>query len=102
MFIFQIFRKYRVEYHYDNFRYKICPTYIPENPLKFRLIEREHHSGQEWLRDAGSVLQEQQQTRLPTEFHPAALSVAHITWRRTVGWLVNDKSEGNWNETAVT
>jgi hypothetical protein len=38
--IFQIFRKYRVEYHYEDFRYKICPTYIPDNPLKFRLIER--------------------------------------------------------------
>jgi cytochrome P450 family 49 subfamily A len=44
MFLFQIFRKYRVEYHYDDFRYKICPTYIPENPLKFRLIEREERS----------------------------------------------------------
>ncbi|PNF14497.1 putative cytochrome P450 49a1 [Cryptotermes secundus] len=37
----KIFRKYRAEYHYDDFRYKICPTYIPENPLKFRLIERQ-------------------------------------------------------------
>ncbi|PSN42871.1 putative cytochrome P450 49a1 [Blattella germanica] len=37
----KIFRKYRVEYHYEDFRYKICPTYIPENTLKFRLVERQ-------------------------------------------------------------
>ncbi|KAJ9592119.1 hypothetical protein L9F63_001347 [Diploptera punctata] len=37
----KIFRKYKVEYHYEDFKYKICPTYIPENPLKFRLINRQ-------------------------------------------------------------
>nr|CAD7455655.1 unnamed protein product [Timema tahoe] len=36
----KIFRKYQVEYHYDDFRYKVCPTYIPENPPKFRMRER--------------------------------------------------------------
>lgn len=37
----KVFRKYKVEYHYDDFTYKICPTYIPDNPLKFRLIQRQ-------------------------------------------------------------
>ncbi|XP_063236390.1 probable cytochrome P450 49a1 isoform X2 [Bacillus rossius redtenbacheri] len=36
----KMFRKYRVEYHYEDFRYKVCSSYIPENPLKFRLTER--------------------------------------------------------------
>ncbi|CAB3359766.1 Hypothetical predicted protein [Cloeon dipterum] len=37
----KIFRKYKVEYHYGDIHYTIHPTYIPESPLKFKLIERE-------------------------------------------------------------
>ncbi|XP_025830323.1 probable cytochrome P450 49a1 [Agrilus planipennis] len=36
----KIFRKYKVEYHHEPFTYKITPTYVPEQPLKFRLIQR--------------------------------------------------------------
>ncbi|XP_066249042.1 probable cytochrome P450 49a1 [Euwallacea similis] len=38
----KIFRKYQVEYHYGPLSYKITPTYVPEQPLKFRLIPRKH------------------------------------------------------------
>jgi cytochrome P450 family 49 subfamily A len=41
LFLLQIFRKYRIEYHYGDINYTIHPTYIPDSPLKFRLIERE-------------------------------------------------------------
>ncbi|XP_060529813.1 probable cytochrome P450 49a1 [Cylas formicarius] len=36
----KIFRKYKVEYHYGPLTYKITPTYVPEQPLKFKLTER--------------------------------------------------------------
>ncbi|KAK3907101.1 putative cytochrome P450 [Frankliniella fusca] len=36
----RIVRRYRVEYHYDDFQYEITPVYAPKNPLKFRLVER--------------------------------------------------------------
>lgn len=39
--MFQIFRKYKVEYNYGPLTYKITPTYVPEQPLKFKLTERE-------------------------------------------------------------
>ncbi|XP_026271774.2 probable cytochrome P450 49a1 [Frankliniella occidentalis] len=38
----RIVRRYRVEYHYDDFQYEITPVYAPKNPLKFRLVERSH------------------------------------------------------------
>lgn len=38
----QFFRKYKIEYHYGKLTYKVNPTYIPEQPLKFRLTEREN------------------------------------------------------------
>lgn len=37
----QIFRKYKVEYNYGPLTYKITPTYVPEQPLKFKLTERD-------------------------------------------------------------
>ncbi|KAG5899874.1 hypothetical protein JTB14_012337 [Gonioctena quinquepunctata] len=37
----KIFRKYKVEYNYGPLSYKITPTYVPEQPLKFKLTERE-------------------------------------------------------------
>ncbi|KAL1502174.1 hypothetical protein ABEB36_007357 [Hypothenemus hampei] len=36
----KIFRKYKVEYNYGPLSYKITPTYVPEQPLKFKLIPR--------------------------------------------------------------
>lgn len=36
----KIFRKYRVDYNYEALTYKITPTYVPEQPLKFKLTER--------------------------------------------------------------
>ncbi|XP_017787115.1 PREDICTED: probable cytochrome P450 49a1 [Nicrophorus vespilloides] len=36
----KIFRKYKVEYNYGELTYKITPTYVPEQPLKFKLTER--------------------------------------------------------------
>lgn len=36
----QIFRKYKVEYNYGPLSYKITPTYVPEQPLKFKLTQR--------------------------------------------------------------
>ncbi|CAH1117306.1 unnamed protein product [Phaedon cochleariae] len=36
----KIFRKYEVGYHYGSLTYKITPTFVPEQPLKFRLTER--------------------------------------------------------------
>lgn len=40
--IFQFFRKYRIEYNYGKLTYKVNPTYIPEQPLKFKLTERQN------------------------------------------------------------
>ncbi|EFA07521.1 cytochrome P450 49A1 [Tribolium castaneum] len=37
----KIFRKYKVEYNYGPLSYKITPTYVPEQPLKFKLVKRE-------------------------------------------------------------
>lgn len=39
--IFQIFRKYQVKYNYGAMNYRVSPTYIPDKPLKFQLIERD-------------------------------------------------------------
>ncbi|XP_065167350.1 probable cytochrome P450 49a1 [Atheta coriaria] len=36
----KVFRKYKVEYNYGQLSYKITPTYVPEQPLKFKLVER--------------------------------------------------------------
>lgn len=36
----KIFRKFKVEYNYGPLTYKITPTYVPEQPLKFKLTER--------------------------------------------------------------
>ncbi|XP_030750650.1 probable cytochrome P450 49a1 [Sitophilus oryzae] len=36
----KIFRKYQVEYDYEPLTYKISPTYVPEQPLKFKLNPR--------------------------------------------------------------
>ncbi|KAK7862097.1 hypothetical protein R5R35_012225 [Gryllus longicercus] len=36
----KVVRRYNVEFHYGDLEYKIHPTYIPANPLKFRLEER--------------------------------------------------------------
>ncbi|CAH1364460.1 hypothetical protein MTP99_000840 [Tenebrio molitor] len=36
----KIFRKYKVEYNYGPLSYKITPTYVPEQPLKFKLTQR--------------------------------------------------------------
>lgn len=41
MLFLQIFRKYKVEYNYGPLTYKITPTYVPVEPLKFKLIERD-------------------------------------------------------------
>ncbi|KAJ8968193.1 hypothetical protein NQ317_006795 [Molorchus minor] len=35
-----IFRKYKIEYNYGPLTYKITPTYVPEQPLKFKLTKR--------------------------------------------------------------
>lgn len=40
MIMFQIFRKYKVEYNYGALTYRITPTYVPKEPLKFKLTER--------------------------------------------------------------
>ncbi|XP_072391690.1 probable cytochrome P450 49a1 isoform X1 [Diabrotica undecimpunctata] len=37
----KVFRRYKVEYNYGPLTYKITPTYVPEQPLKFKLIKRE-------------------------------------------------------------
>lgn len=37
----KIFRKYKVEYNYGPLTYKITPTYVPEQPLRFKLTERD-------------------------------------------------------------
>ena len=37
----QIFRKYHVKYNYGTMSYRVSPTYIPDKPLKFQLIERD-------------------------------------------------------------
>ncbi|CAG9759686.1 unnamed protein product [Ceutorhynchus assimilis] len=37
----KIFRKYKIEYNYGPLSYKITPTYVPEQPLKFKLIKRD-------------------------------------------------------------
>lgn len=36
-FRFQMFRKYRIEYNYGPLTYKVSPTYVPVEPLKFKL-----------------------------------------------------------------
>uniref|UniRef100_A0A182LWL8 Cytochrome P450 n=1 Tax=Anopheles culicifacies TaxID=139723 RepID=A0A182LWL8_9DIPT len=36
----KLFRRYQVEYNYEKLTYKVNPTYIPDNPLKFKLTER--------------------------------------------------------------
>ncbi|KAJ8925936.1 hypothetical protein NQ315_009788 [Exocentrus adspersus] len=36
----KIFRKYKVDYNYGPLSYKITPTYVPEQPLKFKLTPR--------------------------------------------------------------
>lgn len=36
----KLFRSYQVEYNYDKLTYKVNPTYIPEQRLKFKLIKR--------------------------------------------------------------
>nr|UUB32621.1 cytochrome P450 CYP49A1 [Dendroctonus rhizophagus] len=36
----KIFRKYHVAYNYGPLTYKITPTYVPEQPLKFKLTQR--------------------------------------------------------------
>ncbi|XP_058058725.1 probable cytochrome P450 49a1 isoform X1 [Anopheles bellator] len=36
----KLFRRYQVEYNYENLTYKVNPTYIPDKPLKFKLMER--------------------------------------------------------------
>ncbi|XP_047106300.1 probable cytochrome P450 49a1 [Schistocerca piceifrons] len=38
--IAKIVRRYQVEYHYGEIKYKVHPTYVPESPLKFRLVSR--------------------------------------------------------------
>lgn len=40
-FASQIFRKYKVKYNYGPMNYRVSPTYIPDKPLKFQLIERD-------------------------------------------------------------
>jgi len=35
----KLFRKYKVDYNYEPLSYKITPTYVPEQPLKFKLTE---------------------------------------------------------------
>lgn len=42
MCYFQFFRKYKIEYNYGKLTYKVNPTYIPEQPLKFKLTERQN------------------------------------------------------------
>ncbi|CAG9860317.1 unnamed protein product [Phyllotreta striolata] len=37
----KVFRRYQVEYNYGPLTYKITPTYVPEQPLKFKLTKRE-------------------------------------------------------------
>lgn len=36
----KLLRRYQIEYNYGPITYKVNPTYIPEQPLKFRLTER--------------------------------------------------------------
>ncbi|XP_031620366.1 probable cytochrome P450 49a1 [Contarinia nasturtii] len=38
----KFFRKYKIEYNYGKLTYKVNPTYIPEQPLKFKLTERQN------------------------------------------------------------
>lgn len=37
----KIFRKYQVKYNYGPMTYRVSPTYVPDKPLKFQLIERD-------------------------------------------------------------
>ncbi|CRL06719.1 CLUMA_CG019477, isoform A [Clunio marinus] len=37
----KIFRKYHVKYNYGTMNYRVSPTYIPDKPLKFQLVERD-------------------------------------------------------------
>lgn len=39
--ISKLFRKYHIEYNYGVITYKVMPTYFPEQPMKFKLTERE-------------------------------------------------------------
>lgn len=36
----KLVRRYQIEYNYAPITYKVNPTYIPEQPLKFKLSER--------------------------------------------------------------
>lgn len=36
----KMFRKYEISWNYDKLTYKVNPTYIPVQPLKFKLVER--------------------------------------------------------------
>lgn len=38
----KIFRRYQVAYNYGELTYKVNPTYIPANPLKFKLTPRDN------------------------------------------------------------
>ncbi|KAK9877540.1 hypothetical protein WA026_018647 [Henosepilachna vigintioctopunctata] len=40
IFLSKLFRKYKVQYNYGALTYKITPTYVPEQPLKFKLTHR--------------------------------------------------------------
>ncbi|XP_056638973.1 probable cytochrome P450 49a1 [Diorhabda sublineata] len=40
----KIFRRYKVEYNYGPLTYRISPTYVPEQPLRFKLTKREPKS----------------------------------------------------------
>ncbi|CAH1972910.1 unnamed protein product [Acanthoscelides obtectus] len=37
----KIFRKYKIDYNYGTLTYKVSPTYVPEQPLKFKLTRRD-------------------------------------------------------------
>ncbi|CAO1299220.1 unnamed protein product [Diamesa tonsa] len=36
----KIFRKYQIRYNYGEVNYKVSPTYIPDKPMRFQMIER--------------------------------------------------------------
>ncbi|VEN51325.1 unnamed protein product [Callosobruchus maculatus] len=36
----KVFRKYKINYNYGKLTYKVSPTYVPEQPLKFQLTKR--------------------------------------------------------------
>lgn len=41
MLVAKLFRRYRIDYDYGPITYKVSPTYIPEQPLRFKLTERD-------------------------------------------------------------